>query len=107
MSFKLRDAADSEWTPGKRKTTRKERKTTFAHQQGLTTSRKGSRAFQFDSNDIEGERSNFQSGGHRFNRPSIPTHRDSIMNARNSIIPTLSNRVTDKMGHNGNYAWID
>lgn len=116
LFFKAQNQYFNDWAPipkppsGKNPNSRKsqKRKTSFSLQSGLLSKRKGSRPLQNDGHAFEEERASIQSG-FRNGRQVIPTDRDSIMNANNkrdSIIPTLSNRIASKPD-DPNYAWID
>lgn len=74
---------------------------------GLLQKRKGSHPFSFDIHGFDEENTSNRSEI-RGSRQSIPSDRDSVMNAfnhRDSLLPTLSNRI-DRL-NDPNFAWID
>jgi hypothetical protein len=112
LFFKAQDTNHNEWSDQyiKRKsstTAKRERKTSFANEQGFKAPRKASRSLRHDYNEFANERSEVRQADEYYSRPSIPTERDAVLNARNSIIPSISNRISDNKYPNQNFAWID
>lgn len=116
MFFKAQNQDYNDWSafeksPSKKSSRKSQkRKTSFsinAIKSGFLPKRKSSRTISHDNHAFDEERSSVRNGFQR-SRPSIPTDRDSVLNAnlRNSILPILSNRLSDKP-NDPNFAWID